>query len=442
MLRKGERKGRGGLVARLFCLASSQPLEGLSPPQRISSASSTRARAPKLAPGEEQTTGADGLADADASPAGGPLTPTGSAALSAYLGSASLVPPSTPSHGDAEAAASGWTSCDSAGSRGSSGAATDSAAGGGGGDGSGGGSPRYGGYEADSDDTASDIYSPRRFRPAVRRPNSSSAASAAAGEEAALACVDADAPPSPATSFSSAQAGARPSRSSSSHSLSTLSTALSGASSLSFAHFLRGRSFGARSRRTAGPQHEPPSPADSLALGLPTAEGAAAAAAGGAGGAGDGVVQRTLSNTLEGHYISLEKLRQQCGNIEEPPSDLLSLMARRVLSSRSALLHRLQEEGAAAAPAAAAPRPASPGDAPTGLASPATTPRFPPTTDPAGAGSEHQAAAGVDAGEAAAAAPLQEQVQAQLQQLPLDMQLPRIKTKIGQRCTPTLQPAA
>ncbi|KAL4437028.1 hypothetical protein ABPG75_004167 [Micractinium tetrahymenae] len=58
-----------------------------------------------------------------------------------------------------------------------------------------------------------------------------------------------------------------------------------------------------------------------------------------------GGVVRRLSEVHSGHYISLEKLRQQCGSFEEPAGDLLSLLARRVFASRSSLLQRLCSEG-------------------------------------------------------------------------------------------------
>ncbi|KAL4432455.1 hypothetical protein ABPG77_001754 [Micractinium sp. CCAP 211/92] len=80
-------------------------------------------------------------------------------------------------------------------------------------------------------------------------------------------------------------------------------------------------------------------------LALPLPRKASSRAAQVAALAAPNTVVRRLSEIQGSHYTSLEKLRQQCGSFEEPPPDLLSLLARRVFASRSSLLQRLRSEG-------------------------------------------------------------------------------------------------
>ncbi|KAL4528775.1 hypothetical protein Ndes2437A_g03316 [Nannochloris sp. 'desiccata'] len=55
-------------------------------------------------------------------------------------------------------------------------------------------------------------------------------------------------------------------------------------------------------------------------------------------------MRRRLSDVYEGHHIPLQKLRKQMGNPEDPPGDLLSLMARRVFSQQG-IMSRVNSEG-------------------------------------------------------------------------------------------------
>lgn len=55
-------------------------------------------------------------------------------------------------------------------------------------------------------------------------------------------------------------------------------------------------------------------------------------------------VQRRLSEVYQGHHVQLHKLRRQMGDTQEPPGDLLSLMARRVFSQRG-VMARVDSEG-------------------------------------------------------------------------------------------------
>lgn len=55
-------------------------------------------------------------------------------------------------------------------------------------------------------------------------------------------------------------------------------------------------------------------------------------------------VQRRLSEVYQGHHVQLHKLRRQMGDTQEPPGDLLSLMARRVFSQRG-VMTRVDSEG-------------------------------------------------------------------------------------------------
>ena len=56
-------------------------------------------------------------------------------------------------------------------------------------------------------------------------------------------------------------------------------------------------------------------------------------------------LSRKLSGVYQGHHVRLEKLRQQMGDAELPPNDLLSLMARRVFSSQGVMMGRVNSDG-------------------------------------------------------------------------------------------------
>jgi hypothetical protein len=45
-------------------------------------------------------------------------------------------------------------------------------------------------------------------------------------------------------------------------------------------------------------------------------------------------VQQKISNVCDGHHVRLAKLKAQMGNMAGPPPDLLSLMARKVFSQQ------------------------------------------------------------------------------------------------------------
>ena len=56
-------------------------------------------------------------------------------------------------------------------------------------------------------------------------------------------------------------------------------------------------------------------------------------------------LSRRLSGVYEGHHVRFEKLRQQMGDANSPPTDLLSLMARRVFSSQGVMVGRVNSDG-------------------------------------------------------------------------------------------------
>ncbi|KAI3433774.1 hypothetical protein D9Q98_003580 [Chlorella vulgaris] len=128
------------------------------------------------------------------------------------------------------------------------------------------------------------------------------------------------------------------------------STASITASSISLAHLLSGSSAGSTSSKrklrrigstqvvisrpaSPGPEAAPaPAAKPALSAGAFASSAAAAAAAAAAGQEARGApVQRRLTDIHSGHFVSLHKLQRQCGDLSEPPTDLLSLLARRFL---------------------------------------------------------------------------------------------------------------